>query len=160
MNYLTWIDADTNRARFVAIQPGWTTADIAQRLRAAFPGGIDKANNLAIRDGATLPPDHDFNRAWEISGGNVVVNIAKARAVARRRIEAMRDTQRPRVLALRRAAQLLSDAAALAAADNEIAAWQNILGNAALDNAASIADLRPLITAAEALMPASGGPPN
>ena len=160
MNYLTWIDADTNRARFVAIQPGWTTADIAQRLSAAFPNGIDRANNLAIRDAATLPPDHDFNRAWDIQGGNVVVNIVKARAFARRRIEAMWDSQRPRVRALRRAAQLLNDAAALAAADAEIAAWQAILGNAALDNAATIADLRPLIVAAEALMPPPGGPPN
>ena len=160
MDFITWLDTEQNLVRYFAIDPAWSTKEVARRFQRALPGGRDSFSNVVKRDESELPPDKGFARAWEISGGNIVVNIAKARLVARERLSHLRETQLPRLKAWRRMALLLNDAASAAEAQAELDTWNDLVVSPLL-NTGNLNDLKGLLATALALIPirAPGEPP-
>ena len=152
MDFITWHDIEQDLVRYFAINPAWSTKEVAQRFQRAFPGGRDSFSGLSRRDESELPPDREFSRAWEISGGNIVVNIVKARRLTKERLIAWRETQLPRLKAWRRMGQLLNDAAAAVEAQAELNTWDDFITSPVLSTG-NLADLKAHLAAAHALIP-------
>lgn len=137
-NALAWFDSngpEGGEIRFIALRPEWTKTQIREIFKSAFVGDQNNVTQVRVVDMSALPSDPRFRRAWVLQGGNIVVDMAKAKALGKRMVRDLWQMAAPSLRAKKKYAEATADTADDAEAAAEIQSWTTLRNSTAIDTA-------------------------
>lgn len=136
-NALVWFDSngpDGGEIRFIALRPEWTKEEIRERFKGAFQGDQNNVSQVRVVDMSALP-DPRFRKAWVVQGGNIVINMTKAKKIGRETVLALWQVVGPALKAKKKFAEATADTVDDAAAAVEIQSWSDLRDSNAIETA-------------------------